>query len=155
MPTHRIAANPGTTLLIDELTGCIMQHNEPVTLVLDDLHEISSRTVTASVALLLRRASPRLRLVLLTRHNPPLPTARYRIGGSYTEIRGPELAFTANEASELVGRTFFSLSGAGTTALVTQTQGWAGGMRLFFAPVTSERSSSGPASRDASPSALL
>ena len=130
--TSRIAASPGTREFIDELAARIAPRTKPVIVILDNFHEIACRAVTASLTLLLRRASPRLRLVLLTRHEPALPTARYRINGGYTEARGPELAFTVDEAVELGARTSVSMSRAATAALVTKTQGWAAGLRIFL-----------------------
>ena len=130
--TDRIAARPGTRPFIDLLAVRIKQHHKPVIVVLDDFHEIVGRAVTTSLALLLRHASPQLRLVLLTRHNPPLPTARYRLSGGYTEIDGKGLAFTLDEAVQLADRSPVSISTAAMADLVARTQGWASGLGLFL-----------------------
>jgi LuxR family maltose regulon positive regulatory protein len=128
----RIGAPPGTKQFIDELAGRVVQRHKPAIVVLDDFHEIVSPTVTTGLTMLLRHASPDLRLVLLTRHNPPMPTVRYRLNGGYTEIDATELAFTVDEAVELVERSSVSISTAAIVDLVTRTQGWAAGLGLFL-----------------------
>ena len=44
--------------------------------------------------LVIRRCGGRLRVVLLTRCDPPLPLNRYRLDGLITDIRAADLAFS-------------------------------------------------------------
>ena len=76
-----------------------------VTLVLDDFHLISDTRVQESVGHLLEHQPPQLRLVLATRFDPALRLNRLRVNGDLTDFRrGNDLAFTRDEAAELLHR---------------------------------------------------
>jgi len=59
----------------------------PVVLVLDNLHEITRPVVHESLLRLVHRPPPGLRIVAITRRNPPWPLHRLRLAGVLTEIR--------------------------------------------------------------------
>jgi LuxR family transcriptional regulator, maltose regulon positive regulatory protein len=130
--TDQLAAHAGTRQFIDELANRIVQFRAPVIVVLDNFHALTSGWVITGLALLLRHASPHLRLVLLSRRDPQLPIARYRISGRYHEIRGPELAFTFDEACALVAQRPGTVSPSAMKALLARTEGWPAGLRLFL-----------------------
>jgi ATP/maltotriose-dependent transcriptional regulator MalT len=88
------------TDLVNELAA--RSEPEPVVLLLDDYHLIQEPSIHRSVALLLERLPPRLRLVLAGRADPPLPLARLRARGQLTEVRQQDLRFTAEEAADLL-----------------------------------------------------
>jgi LuxR family maltose regulon positive regulatory protein len=75
---------------------------ETVTLVLDDFHLVDDRAVLESIGQLLEHQPPQLRLVILTRSDPTLRLNRLRINGDLTDIRADDLAFTRDEAVELL-----------------------------------------------------
>ena len=85
-------------MVVNELAGVA----EEIVLVLDDYHLIEAPTVHGSLALLLERLPPQLRLVLASRADPSLPLARLRVGGQLTEIREADLRFTAEETAALL-----------------------------------------------------
>src|SRR4029450_3015769 len=64
------------TVVINELTA--LPGEGAVTLILDDYHLIETPAVHTSVAFLVDRLPPGLRLVLTSRADPPLPPARVR-----------------------------------------------------------------------------
>ena len=66
----------------------------PLTLVLDDLHQLADPDATAGLDQLLRHGAGGLRLVVATRAEPPLGLARLRVAGGLTELGSAELAFT-------------------------------------------------------------
>src|SRR5215468_6354616 len=66
-----------------------------VVLVLDDYHLIEAPTVHDSVAFLVERLPPALRLVLASRTDPPLPLARLRARGQLGELRADPAGFVA------------------------------------------------------------
>jgi LuxR family maltose regulon positive regulatory protein len=66
-----------------------------------------------------------------------LPLYRYRLEESVAELRIAELAFTDDEASELLVRSGVTLAPASVRALNTRTGGWAVGLR-FAARILAE-----------------
>lgn len=103
---------------------------EPV-VVLDDLHEIDSPEVMRVVEALVNGPREGPRLALLTREDPPFPTARLRVSGTLLELRASDLRFTTEET----GRFFeLVLPGVLEPALVRRldrrTEGWPAGLRL-------------------------
>jgi LuxR family maltose regulon positive regulatory protein len=104
--------------------------SEPVVLVLDDFQEIDDPTLTQELAALLRYPRETFRVVLISRADPALPLQRLRAAGELTEIRDRDLAFTADEAAELLADQGLDLSGDDVTGLVDRTEGWAVGLQL-------------------------
>ncbi len=102
---------------------------ERVTLVVDG-YELVDREMAADVDFLLRHSGHRLRLVFVTRCDPVLPLYRYRLEESVAELRIAELAFTDDEASELLVRSGVTLAPSSVRALNTRTGGWAVGLRF-------------------------
>jgi LuxR family maltose regulon positive regulatory protein len=102
-----------------------------VLLVLDGVSDLSGRQWAIDLEFVLRHASPMLRLVLVGRWDPPLPLHRYRLADRLTEVRSESLAFTSDEAAELLRLHGVDLSPAGLSSLLEHTEGWAAGLRLF------------------------
>jgi LuxR family transcriptional regulator, maltose regulon positive regulatory protein len=115
------------TALVNELAGVA----EEVVLVLDDYHLIQAPQVHQSLEFLIQHLPARLRLVLASRADPPLPLARLRAGGQLGELRERDLRFGPQEAAKLlraaVGR---DLPEAAVAALADRTEGWVAGLQL-------------------------
>src|SRR5262244_575228 len=102
-----------------------------VVLVLDDYHLIEAPAVHDSVAFLVERLPPGLRLVLASRTDPPLQLARLRARGQLGELRADDLRFTPGEtAAFLREATGLDLPSASVAALQDLTEGWAAGVQL-------------------------
>src|SRR5215471_12601696 len=102
-----------------------------VVLVLDDYHLIEAPTVHDSVAFLVERLPPGLRLVLASRTGPPLPLARLRARGQLAELGEADLRFTPSETAAFVREaTGLDLPAASVAALQDRTEGWAAGVQL-------------------------
>jgi len=100
-------------------------------LVLDDLHVVDDPAVHQSLAFLVDRLPPRLRLAVASRGDPPLPLARWRARGEVVEIRSPELRFTDHEAAALLLDRFgIELEATQLSRLQARTEGWAAGLQL-------------------------
>jgi LuxR family maltose regulon positive regulatory protein len=101
-----------------------------VTLVIDDLHELTSPEALAQLARLLTGLPPQVHAVLATRRDLPLRLHQLRLAGELAEIRAADLQFTERETSELLDASGIALSEAGAALLYQRTEGWAAGLRL-------------------------
>jgi hypothetical protein len=99
-------------------------------LVIDDVHELDSAQALRQLELLVLRAPPQLRFVLVTRHDLRLGLHRLRLEGELTEIRAADLRFTMAQARELFSAAGVELTEPALGMLVERTEGWAAGLRL-------------------------
>ena len=112
------------------LVNALSELPEPVVLVLDDAHVLRSRDCLAQLSFLLLHTPETLRLVLTARTDPALPLHVLRVRGRLTEIRAADLAFTEDEAAELLSVHGLALPEALVRALHVRTEGWGAGLRL-------------------------
>ena len=102
-----------------------------VTIVLDDYNLIDAQPVHASIAFLLGRLPPGLRLVLASRADPPLSLARLRADGRLAELRADELRFTLDETGVFLREaTGLDLPATSVAAFQDRTEGWVAGLQL-------------------------
>ena len=111
--------------LVDALAG----RRAPVVLVLDDFHQVID-AVHEDLERLARFLPSALRLVIVTRADPPIGLARLRLDGSLTEIRAADLAFTLDEAGAMFAALDLALAPEDLAALWRRTEGWAAALRL-------------------------
>lgn len=127
----RARTDPPLTLLTATLINEIAQLPAPFVLVLDDLSAIHGEAVFDLLNGLIQHWPPAMHLVLITRHNPPLPLARLRAAGQITEIRSRDLRFTAEETAVYLGKSLpVAPDPATLAALEQQTEGWIVGLQL-------------------------
>ncbi len=103
---------------------------EPLLLVIDDVHELQSPEALRWLELLIARRPAGLRILLTSRSEPHLNTHRLRLAGELTEIREADLRFSAQEVGELVQVSAIELSDEAVALLHDRTEGWAAGLRL-------------------------
>jgi ATP/maltotriose-dependent transcriptional regulator MalT len=124
-------AQPPLEAVLAVLVNELVEGSEASVLVLDDYHLVEAPAVHDSLAVLLDRLPPQLRLVLASRVDPPLPLARLRAGGQLTELREADLRFTREEAAALLRTAVGTeLPEAAVAALGDRTEGWAAGLQL-------------------------
>lgn len=103
----------------------------PVVLVLDDYHAITAPAIHESLAFLLEHQPARLRLVITTRVEPPLPLMRLRARSEVSDLRAADLSFTNDEVEAFLNRLLdLNLSEQDVAALATRTEGWIAGLVL-------------------------
>ena len=117
-------------LFLLRLAAALAAQDPPVSLVLDDLHLLTSPQVLDGLDYVLRNTGAGLRLVASARMDPPLPLHRYRVAGELAEIRAGDLAFTVPEAGLLLARHGITLTADALECLTRRTEGWAVGLRL-------------------------
>jgi LuxR family transcriptional regulator, maltose regulon positive regulatory protein len=109
---RRVAAG---AVAAEELPGkvaaALRRAPDPIAVVLDNLHEISSPEVHQGLVRLVERAPSNLSLLVTTRRDPPWPLPRLRLAGLVAEIRAADLAFRAGEAAELFTRLGVDVTG--------------------------------------------
>ena len=129
---REVTAAPGldTGEVVERLLQDLGSLKERVWLVVDDLHELASAEALRQFELLMMRASPQLRFVLLTRHDLRLGLHRLRLEGGLTELRASDLRFTMEEARELFATAGVELPDPALAQLHERTEGWAAGLRL-------------------------
>lgn len=116
--------------VVERLLTQLRQLDEPLVLVIDDLHELESNDALAWLEMLLTRLPPQLRVVLATREDPALGLHRLRLAGELTELRGSDLRFSLEETRALLRGSGIALSDAGVASLHGRTEGWPAGLRL-------------------------
>jgi LuxR family transcriptional regulator, maltose regulon positive regulatory protein len=104
--------------------------DEPLWLVIDDLHELGATDALRQLELVVMRAPAHLRFVLATRHDVALRLHRLRLEGELTELRTADLHFTLEEARALFEAAGVALPEPTLAVLHEQTEGWAAGLRL-------------------------
>jgi LuxR family maltose regulon positive regulatory protein len=129
---ERVGATPafGGQAVVERLLSDLRALERPVVLVLDDLHELRSAEALGLLELFLADLPPALRMVLATREDVGLGLHRLRLAGALTEIRGPDLRFSLEEARQLLEASGLTLSDSGSAQLWERTEGWAAGLRL-------------------------
>jgi LuxR family maltose regulon positive regulatory protein len=125
-PAPRFAGAVAVERLLEQLERL----EAPITLVVDDLHELDSDDALAWLELLLERLPARLRVVLATREEPALALHRLRLEGDLTELRGPDLRFSLDETRALIRAGGITLSDGGLASLHERAEGWPAGLRL-------------------------
>lgn len=103
----------------------------PAVLILDDYQHVADPRSHAALRLLIERLPPWLRLVIITRHDPPLPLARLRAHGAMAELRAADLHLSAAEAAALLDRLAGrALPADLVAALHARTEGWVAALQL-------------------------
>ena len=131
-PLHELVAPAGEVDpgFVDQLMGHVVTEREPLWLVLDDIHVLTQPAAIASLEVLLQRAPSNLHLVLAGRAEPAIGMPRLRLRGALRELRTRDLAFTLEEAAELVARHTVGLSVADLEVLHACTEGWVAGLQI-------------------------
>ncbi|MFD0420008.1 LuxR C-terminal-related transcriptional regulator [Streptomyces sp. NPDC127108] len=117
-------------LLVAGLSTLLVARREPVVLVLDDFQPEPDSPVAEGVVDLMRHTPDVLRLLVLSRRDPPLRLHRHRLVGDLTELRTADLAFDDSEADALLAQHGVEVPRSVLSALRQRTDGWAAGLRL-------------------------
>ncbi len=124
-------ALPAPAVLADALLSDLAALPGPWLLVLDDYHAILSLDVHAVMRRVVQHLPPHIYLALTTRADPPLALERLRGQRRLCELRGADLRFTTEEATELLRQELGAAADEETTALLEAgTEGWAVGLHL-------------------------
>lgn len=129
----QLLRSPGASpsSVADELANGIGAYRAPLAIVLDDAHTLTDDACWRSLERLVSHLPHEARMIMVTRSDPPFRLGRRRGRGELGEIRADALAFTAEEARELlVEREGIALSEDDVELLVERTEGWPAGLYL-------------------------
>ena len=129
---ERVSPAPGFAgaVVVERLLAQLERLEQPVQLVIDDLHELHSEDALAWLEMLIARPPAQVRMLLATREEPTLGLHRLRVAGRLTELRGPDLHFSLDETRALLDASGITLSDSGLASLHERTEGWPAGLRL-------------------------
>jgi LuxR family transcriptional regulator, maltose regulon positive regulatory protein len=128
---------PGTGwAVVERLIADLSALEEPLWLVIDDVHHLCSPEMQAQLRLLIMCAPPEVRFLLVGRADAPLGLHRLRLEGELTEVRAAGLRFTLDEARALLRAGGATLPEPSLADLVARTEGWAAGLRLAARSLT-------------------
>lgn len=117
--------------LLGDVLRALRSHSGEVVIVFDDAHVLDGPEFAAQLGELAAGLPPQARLLISSRWDLVLPSRSLRLSGRLVELRDAELAFTTDEAAQLLdsvsGR---SLESQHVAALVERTDGWAAGLQL-------------------------
>ena len=116
--------------MVDRVLSELADAPGGITLVVDDLHELTSPEALAQLTRLLTNFPPQVHAILTTRHDLRLGLHQLRLAGELAEIRAADLRFSERETRELLDASGIALSEAGAALLHQRTEGWAAGLRL-------------------------
>ncbi len=161
-PDHQLskvtlAAGVNDDVLLGVVRG-LQELPQPLLLVLDDFHEIRNPDILGALTELIANGTS-VRLMVLTRSDPPLPLHRLRLGGDLAEISARDLAFDADAVAQLARETeALDLTPGQIQLLLERTEGWPAGVRLatlYLAREPSDRDLVGFGGTEASVTELL
>ena len=123
---------PPASVLAGYLLNELEAIDQPLVIALDDYHRIASSSPVHDLIDRLLEHPPRsLRLVLITRRDPPLNLVSLLAGNQITEVRLEDLKFSSPETTEFLTSTAgLAISENALANLQEQVEGWAAGLRL-------------------------
>jgi LuxR family maltose regulon positive regulatory protein len=131
---QRPPAESFMTALINEVIALAQEADNAdrrLLLALDDYHQIYSQDVHDALTFLLDNLPGMMRLVLISRSEPPLPLARLRGRGHLVALGGHDLRFTPAEAQQFLNRVMgLDLNPEEVAALADRTEGWIAGLQM-------------------------
>ena len=113
--------------LINELS----EKTSPSILILDDFQEINNPIIQIGLTYWLDHQPENFHLVIVTRSDPFLPLARFRVYNQIMELRGKELSFELEETRVFVSDTMnLSITERQLEDIQNCTEGWIAGIQL-------------------------
>src|SRR6478735_10709405 len=124
---RRLQAPP---TLLATIMAALAAMPDDLVLVLDDFHFVQLTARHEEVELLVQSLPEKAHLVIITRSDPGLRLGRLRVSHDLAELRADDLAFTPEEAGQMVTRTGVALSDDTLAELVERTEGWPAALYL-------------------------
>lgn len=123
-------AGDGADRVLEGLVAQVRSLAEPVTIVLDQLEALTSRSALENVAAFAQAVPDGSQLILASRHEMPFHAARMRVAGRLLEVGPQDLALSTTEASHVFAASGVELSRPQLARLVRDTEGWPAALYL-------------------------
>jgi LuxR family maltose regulon positive regulatory protein len=121
-----------TELLIASLLEDASALDDPIVLVIEDVHTVRDTSILTALAALVERLPEQMRIVLTSRQDVALPVARWRARSWLIDVRGVDLAFNVAEAAQLFNALgHHDLDADDLLRIVTETEGWVTALQLL------------------------
>ncbi|WP_144821899.1 LuxR C-terminal-related transcriptional regulator [Marinobacter piscensis] len=131
---HQNLANSTDNSLENAITALInalATDDTPWVLVLDDFQFIFANEIQRQFAYFIDYLPAGVTITLVSRTEPALPLARWRVRGWLQEVHPALLAFSENESREFFHNTMgLAISEAQVQAIFQRTEGWVAAMQL-------------------------
>ena len=122
---------PPAEALVTSLINDIHAIADHFILVLDDYHVLDNPAVHNAVTFLLDHQPDQMHLIIITRHDPPLPISGLLFRGELTRIDAGDLRFSVDESNTFLNDLMdLGLSDEDVARLDARTEGWAVGLQL-------------------------
>ncbi len=108
--------------------------DEPIVLVLDDLHHVSNPSCLDALSALFDYVPAGSQIAVASREEPPVPLARWRVLGRLHEFGTADLRLSDEEAGLLLEAAGLELQAEEVSELTERTEGWPAG--LYFAALS-------------------
>jgi LuxR family maltose regulon positive regulatory protein len=123
---------PATPAIVASLVAELFPATRPFVLVLDDYHVIDNPEIHDAMATLLLQLPPDMRVVLVSRTDPPLPLARLLSQQDVFELGREDLRITDEEAVELMQQSDrLEITPGQAVNLNVRAEGWVAGLQLI------------------------
>lgn len=114
-----------------------VQPEQPVLVVLDDVHHVTDTEAIETVQYFLRYSAPCVRVVLLTRSQLRIPIDEWHMAGDVLQLDNEALYATEDEARQfLTTACGLQLSEPAMQQLIALADGWLGGLQLLSTAFT-------------------
>ena len=118
------------TTSVPAVGAAMARFEQPIVLVLDDLHLVDNRSCLDVLAELVRYVPGGSQVAVTSREAPALPLARWRSQGWVQEIGVSDLRLDEQEAGLLLEAVGVELDPAQLSELTERTEGWPSGLYL-------------------------
>lgn len=115
--------------------------SRPLTIVLDDFHVIGHERIHDMVRALIEHDPDHVRIVIGSRHDPPIALAKLRLHGRVTTVGHDDLRFTFGETRDLYHSLGIDLGDAKLAVVQERTTGWAAGLQMAAINIAEDRGS--------------
>ena len=115
---------------LPQLGATLAAREEPIVLVLDDVHVLQDTQSLDALAELARHVPPGSQIVFSGRSEPRFGLARMRVDRDLHEVDAPALALNDDEAEALLGAAGADLTRTEASELNRHAEGWAAGLYL-------------------------
>ncbi len=118
------------TVLPALVVDALAELEEPVVLVLDDVHAIDASPTVEGLSFLMLHLPASTRLIVSGTYLPQFPRGRLRLEGKLTTVPSSALMFTELEAQLMFEHAGIEVTPGMVAELTRRTEGWSAGLRL-------------------------